>query len=60
AELRPLLADALLSERAQQRGYFEPEVVRQMVEAHLERQHDYSFQLWSLLCLELWHREFVD
>jgi asparagine synthase (glutamine-hydrolysing) len=59
-ELRPLLHDTLLSTRALQRGYFQAESLRQMTHAHLDGRNDFSFQLWALLCLELWHREFVD
>ncbi|HET9532821.1 MAG TPA: asparagine synthase (glutamine-hydrolyzing) [Blastocatellia bacterium] len=58
--LRPLLEDALLAERAEKRGYFQPEQVRRLVADHLERRADHSFSLWSLLMLELWHREFID
>lgn len=58
-ELRPLLEDVLLSRRALERGYFRPPFVRRLVTEHLEG-HDHSFQLWSLLWLELWHREFAD
>jgi asparagine synthase (glutamine-hydrolysing) len=56
-ELRPLVEDALLSERAQGRGYFRPEAVRQLVEANRAGRRDDSFPLWALLWLELWHRE---
>jgi asparagine synthase (glutamine-hydrolysing) len=59
-ELRPLLEDVLLSPRAAGRGYFRPESVRKLARAHLEGARDYSFQLWALLWLELWHREFLS
>jgi asparagine synthase (glutamine-hydrolysing) len=58
-ELRPLLEDVLLSPRALGRGYFRPEAVRRLARAHLDGVQDYSFQLWALLWLELWHREFL-
>lgn len=58
-ELRPLLEDVLLSPRALARKYFRPEAVRQMAQMHLSGARDYSFQLWALLCLEMWHREFL-
>lgn len=60
AELRPLLEDALLSSRSQTRGYFQSGPLREMVQAHISGKTDYSFRLWALLCLELWHREFID
>jgi asparagine synthase (glutamine-hydrolysing) len=57
---RDLLCDALLSERSLARGYFQPGELARTVHQHLERQADHSFPLWSLLMLELWHREMVD
>jgi asparagine synthase (glutamine-hydrolysing) len=59
-ELRPWVEDVLLSPRALKRGYFEPEALRQLVWAHLDGRQEQSFELWALLWLELWHREFVD
>lgn len=58
-ELKELLRDSLLSEEAGRRGYFDQKVVGEMVEEHQERRADHSAQLWSLLMLEMWHREFV-
>jgi asparagine synthase (glutamine-hydrolysing) len=57
--LRDLLCDALLSPRSLGRGYFREPEVRRLVGEHLERRADHSFQLWNLLMLELWHREFI-
>jgi asparagine synthase (glutamine-hydrolysing) len=57
--LRELLQDALLSPAATQRGYFQLAEVNRLIKQHLDRQADHSFQLWSLLMLELWQREFL-
>lgn len=57
---RELLVDTLLSHRARERGYFKPERVDCLVNEHLSERADHSFQLWNLLMLELWQREFVD
>lgn len=57
--LRELLRDALLSQQSLKRGYFREPEVRRLVDEHLERRADHSFQLWNLLMLELWHREFL-
>jgi asparagine synthase (glutamine-hydrolysing) len=57
---RPWVEDVLLSPQALKRGYFEPEALRALVETHLEGRQGGSFALWALLCLELWHREFLD
>jgi hypothetical protein len=31
-----------------------------MVQQHVEGRRDFAQQLWTLLMLELWHREFID
>jgi asparagine synthase (glutamine-hydrolysing) len=58
-ELRPILEEVLFSPGALQRGYFREDALRLLVRAHLEGSQDYSFHLWALVCLELWHREFA-
>jgi asparagine synthase (glutamine-hydrolysing) len=58
--LRDLLRDALLSPIALRRGYFREQEVRRLVDEHLEQRADHSFQLWNLLMLELWRREFIE
>lgn len=57
--LRELLRDALLSGQSLKRGYFREVEIRRLVDLHLESRADHSFQLWNLLMLELWQREFV-
>lgn len=59
-ELQPMLHDVVLSDRALQRGYFNPDYLRGLVQDHTNSKTDHSFQLWALLWLELWHREFYD
>jgi asparagine synthase (glutamine-hydrolysing) len=58
--LRELLCDSLLSDRSLGRGYFQPAELRRLVSEHLDSQADHSFPLWSLLMLELWHRELLE
>ena len=54
-ELRPLAFDLLTDHTARSRGLFRPEVVRQLLQDHVEGR-DRSTRLWSLLQFELWHR----
>ena len=54
------IRDILLSERALSRGYFKPEALRRLVDAHTSGKADYAYPLWALLILELWHREVLD
>ncbi len=59
-ELNEFLSDTILSDNALGRGYFMPDVVRRLVDQHARGRRDYAPQLWTLLMLELWHREFID
>jgi asparagine synthase (glutamine-hydrolysing) len=59
-ELREMAYDLLLDARAQQRGYFRPEVVRRYLDEHVEGRAQHHPRLWSLLMLEQWHRIFID
>jgi asparagine synthase (glutamine-hydrolysing) len=58
--LQGYLRDIVLSPEALKRGYFKADAVASMVELHSCGKRDYSFQLWSLLMLELWHKRFID
>ncbi len=58
--LRNFVRDTLLDERSLSRGYYRPEVLRQVVNDHLNAKVDRSRSIWSLLAIEIWHRLFVD
>jgi asparagine synthase (glutamine-hydrolysing) len=59
-DLRGFLRENLLSKKSLGRGYFKPEIVKDIIEQHISRRRDYTLQLWALLMLELWHRRFLD
>jgi len=59
-ELKDFLKHTLLSEISLKRGYFNPEHIRTMIDYHITGKADYSFKLWALLMLELWHQKFID
>jgi asparagine synthase (glutamine-hydrolysing) len=59
-ELRPLAEDALFSRRALERGYFREESLRRLWDEHQNGGADRTRPLWTLLMLELWHREFLS
>lgn len=58
--LRPFVEQMLLDERSLSRGYYEPQVLRTVVNDHLEGRVDRGRSLWTLLAVEIWHRLFVD
>jgi len=58
--LRELLADTLLSRRARERGWVDPDAVRIAVEDHLGGRRDRARELWTLLTLELWHQAWIE
>jgi asparagine synthase (glutamine-hydrolysing) len=59
-DLADLVADLLGDEAVRRRGIFNPGSVQALVREHRERRRDWSGQIWQLLVLELWQREFVD
>jgi asparagine synthase (glutamine-hydrolysing) len=59
-DLKDFVRDHLLSARCAERGLFRPDIVARMVRDHQDGRADYAHHLWTLLMLELWHREFVD
>jgi asparagine synthase (glutamine-hydrolysing) len=59
-ELRELVSDALLEPRSVQRGWVDGERVERAMREHFDGRRDNSRALWTLLMLELWHREYVD
>jgi asparagine synthase (glutamine-hydrolysing) len=58
-ELADNVRDLLLSSRAQNRGYFQSEVMSHLLRVH-QQSGRYAKELFSLLVLELWHHQFMD
>ena len=59
-QLRSRIRDTLSDPRTQQRGYVSRSHVEVLLGEHESGRRDHSMALWSLLMLELWHRNFVD
>jgi asparagine synthase (glutamine-hydrolysing) len=57
--LRPLVRETLLGERARARGLFRPGVVERYV-ASLDGPTPLADRVWTLLMLELWYQHFID
>lgn len=59
-QLRGFLSSVLMSERALNRGYFNPDYVKRLVAEHLSAKRNLSLQLGALLTFELWNQLFID
>lgn len=59
-ELRGWVEDNLSPARIQQRGYFKPDAVARILQAHLNSKRDHSLLLWALIVFELWHQKYID
>jgi asparagine synthase (glutamine-hydrolysing) len=55
-----LLGEYLSEDRVKRRGYFEPAFVRKLCEQHAAGNRDFSKELWTLICFEIWHRQYLD
>ena len=59
-KMHELVNSIVLSERALNRGYFNAEFIRELMARHERGSWDYSSEIFRLLMLELWHREYFD
>ncbi|MCM2313763.1 MAG: asparagine synthase (glutamine-hydrolyzing) [Thermoanaerobaculia bacterium] len=58
-ELKEMVYDTLLSDRAMGRGYFRREYIERMLERH-QSGETWQYLIWNLLMLESWHLMFID
>ena len=58
-ELKDVLM-ILLEPRTLQRGYFEAEGIRKLMNDHLYEGRVLTGRIWRLLMFELWHRNFLE
>lgn len=59
-ELRPLVDDMLSDSSLRNRGLFDPQGVAALRKADGRGEADGSYTLFSILCMEMWSRLFVD
>jgi asparagine synthase (glutamine-hydrolysing) len=59
-EMKEELSRLLLESRTLQRGYFNPQAVRQLLDEHFRGRRDHSGAIWILSIFELWHRHFLE
>jgi asparagine synthase (glutamine-hydrolysing) len=59
-KFKDMIQTVLLEPRTLQRGYFNPQGVRRLLDEHFIEQRDHSATIWRLLMFELWHRNFME
>ena len=59
-DLRDMARDLLFSTQTAGRGYVRPEAVKGIWDRHQSGARNHSPQIWALMVLELWHRQYVD
>jgi asparagine synthase (glutamine-hydrolysing) len=59
-EPSPALLEILLEPKTIQRGYLSQEGLRRRLREHRQGLRDRSWEIWHLLILELWHRNFLE
>lgn len=59
-ELNSLIKKQLLEGSLRRTGWFDSLFIENMIQAHQNKQRDYSHQLWGLLVLSIWHEQFID
>jgi len=60
AEMREYLMDHLQSASSMTRTYFDAKVLDSVLAEHVEGRQNHEKLLWSLLNLEIWHRQFAQ
>lgn len=60
SNLRQRIHCELQEKRTLERGYFEAQYIKTLLDEHSGGRRDHSYRLWILWMLELWHRKFVD
>ena len=55
-----MMQDLLAPETLSRRGLFDPKVVSQLMANHISGYADHSTELWGVMSIELWMKNFVD
>ena len=54
--LKEFVSDTLLSKSCRERALFDPRGLEKLI----RKEDKFDRQIWGALCLELWHRVFLD
>ncbi len=59
-DLEPFARETLAADTLRRQGFFRPEAVKRVLDAHVAGREDLSRQLWGLLAFTLWHEHHVE
>ena len=59
-DLRDLVSDILSEQSIQSRGLFDAKSVKQLINDNDSGRRDSAYTIFSLLCIEIWCRKFID
>ena len=59
-EAKEMMHDLLSPQSLADRGLFDPKVVSQLMASHVSGYADHSTELWGVMSIELWMKNFVD
>jgi asparagine synthase (glutamine-hydrolysing) len=59
-DLEPFARETLAAETLRRQGFFRPEPVQRLLDAHVAGLEDLSRQLWGLLAFTLWYERHVE
>ena len=58
--LKDMMFDVIGSQSFRERGVFDVDVTRAILEKHVNNEGDFSEPLWSILVFELWARKYIN
>ena len=59
-DLRPMVDDILSERSIRERGIFEPRATAALIDMNDRQQIDGAYSIFSMMCIELWCRMFID
>ncbi|MEW6211567.1 MAG: asparagine synthase (glutamine-hydrolyzing) [Acidobacteriota bacterium] len=59
-ELREMVRDVLSEKSLARRGLFDPQAVQRLILSNERLETDASYMIFSLMCIEMWMRNFID
>jgi asparagine synthase (glutamine-hydrolysing) len=59
-ELKDYIYQILLGEKFLSRGIFEKNGIKKIIDNHIQKKENNAYQIWTLLFMEHWFREYFD